>query len=387
MIRFVCGCGRQLQAREEDVGKKAKCPSCEAVLTVPDDGDSARRRRRREDDDRDDRVSARRDRRRDHDDDYEEDDRDRPRRRRDVGRADQSSGKATASMVLGLLALCTLGLTAIPAIILGILALRQIGQSDGRVGGRGLAITGIVASCVSFILIAPIAVLYALLAPAVGKVRETAARQADANNLKQIGLAFHNFCDVHGKLPQAAAFRTRDGRPGLSWRVALLPYLNEDALYRRFRLDEPWDSPSNKPLVAQIPRVYLMPGQAADGSTYYQVFVGKSTLFEVPAGPPPPAGFGGGTNPLTGIRFPVDVPDGTSNTLLVATSRSPVPWTRPDDLAFELGALLPPLGGHQPGGFQVCMADGSFRWVPQNTPQETLRAMVTRNGGEIVNLP
>src|SRR5262245_18297401 len=129
MIRFVCACGRQLQAREGDVGKKAKCPSCERAMTVPsdDEADDVPRRQRVHAEagyDERDRPRSRRDR----DDDYD-DDRDRPRKRRDEVAAEPSSGKATASLVLGLLAFCTVGLTAIPGIIVGIMALRQIAMS------------------------------------------------------------------------------------------------------------------------------------------------------------------------------------------------------------------------------------------------------------------
>src|SRR5262249_25492118 len=157
-------------------------------------------------------------------------------------------------------------------------ALRDIGKSNDELGGRGLAITGIVLSCLSFLLLAPVALLF----PAVMRVRESAARMQDANNLKQIGLAFHNMAGQTGPLPQSAAFRSPDGKPLLSWRVAILPYIEQEALYRQFRLDEPWDSPHNRRFVSVMPKVYQFPGQPPDGSgrTHYQVFVGPGTLFE-----------------------------------------------------------------------------------------------------------
>src|SRR5262249_50595397 len=64
-------------------------------------------------------------------------------------------------------------------------------------------------------------------------------RTGVANNLKQIGVAFHNYLSNHGAFP-ASAIYGKDGKPLLSWRVALLPYLEQEALYREFKLDEPW---------------------------------------------------------------------------------------------------------------------------------------------------
>jgi prepilin-type processing-associated H-X9-DG protein len=376
MIRFVCECGRQLQAREDDVGKKAKCPSCDAVMNVPREGGPRRERRRRRDD-LDDRPSRR-------DDDYDDYDDDRGPDRVG-GAAGKTSGQATASMVLGLISLCLPVLPALPGLILGILALRNSAGSRGRLGGRGLAIGGIVTSCLSFIMLAPFVIVLGMLLPAVSKVSEAAARLQDQNNLKQLAGAFHSFSDVNGRLPQAAAFRTRAGQPGLSWRVALLPYLGQDKLYRRFRLDEAWDSPNNQPLLAEMPPVFLMPDQTNDGTgqTFYQVFVGPGTLFDEPKPVPRP----GPDGVRLGLRF-VEVTDGTANTLMVTAGRSSVPWTKPDDLPFEPNGLLPPLSDRVPGGFNVLFGDGSVRYLPhRTTPEQTIKALITRNGGEVVNLP
>lgn len=375
MIRFVCECGRQLQAREDDVGKKAKCPSCNRVMTVPEEDDDRPRARRRsssirDDRDRDDRDSW-------SDDDYDDRDSARP--------PEKNSGQATAALVFGLISLCLpVFIPAILGLVLGILALRGIAASRGRLGGRGLAITGIVISCVSFFLIAPCAILVGMLLPAF-KMSDVAARVQDQEHLKQIGEAFFNFDDAHTRLPQAVAFRTRDGHPGLSWRVALLPYLGQGSLYRRFKFDEAWDSPHNRPLLAEIPQVYLMPGQPNDrsGQTYYQVFVGPRTLFEVPKSQPNP----GADGVRLGLRF-VDVTDGVSNTILTTSGRSPVPWTKPDDLPFEPFGILPPLSDRVPGGFNVLLGDGSTRFLKvRDTPEQTLKALITRNGGEVINLP
>ena len=85
-----------------------------------------------------------------------------------------------------------------------------------------------------------------------------------ANNLKQVGLAMYNYREAHGRFP-APAIQGPDGKPLLSWRVAILPYLSENELYQSFKLDEPWDSPHNKPLLERMPQLFAPPrppGQA-----------------------------------------------------------------------------------------------------------------------------
>jgi len=186
------------------------------------------------------------------------------------------------------------------------------------------------------------------------------------NNLKMIGLAFHNYVDYNKCFPLAAT-QNQDGEPLLSWRVALLPFLEENELYSQFHLDEPWDSPNNKPLLARIPKVYAPPGgkpaQESFG-TYYQVFVGPGAAFEDKAR----INFGSFT-------------DGTSNTILAIEAAEPVPWTKPEDLAFSPDQPLPRLGQSKDGAYCLCV-DGSVRVLPKETNEKIIRALITRNGGE-----
>src|ERR1700676_3675353 len=108
------------------------------------------------------------------------------------------------------------------------------------------------------VVIAIIAVLIALLLPAVQAAREAARRAQCVNNLKQIGLAMHNYHSTYDCFPPAVTADDQ-GRPLLSWRVLILPYLEEAPLYAQFHLDEPWDSPHNLPLASKMPRVYTCP--------------------------------------------------------------------------------------------------------------------------------
>ena len=113
-----------------------------------------------------------------------------------------------------------------------------------------------------------------------------------------------------------------DGLPTLSWRVALLPYLGEETLYRQFHQDEPWDSPHNKALAARMPAVFETPvSPAPPGQTRIRGFAGKGTIFDG----------------QKGVRF-ADIWDGTSNTLLVAIADEATPWTKPGELLFVEGA-------------------------------------------------
>jgi hypothetical protein len=209
------------------------------------------------------------------------------------------------------------------------------------------------------------------LASGVAKVREAADRQRSQHNLKQLALAMHNYNDTYRHLPAHAIYSKADskaGKPLLSWRVQVLPFLNEEKLYKQFHLDEPWDSEHNKKLLAQMPDVFRMPSQPKDATdTHYQGFVGKGAFFE-------------GEN---GLRLPADFPDGTSNTIMLVEAAKPVPWTAPEDLPFDVDKPLPKLGSHPGAGFNAALVDGSVRHF-QKVSEQTLKAAITRNGGEVL---
>ena len=190
--------------------------------------------------------------------------------------------------------------------------------------------------------------LNATMLPAVQSSREAARRAQCTNNLKQIALAMHNYQSANNAFPKPA-ITDKQGKPLLSWRVAILPYLEQGPLYSKFKLDEPWDSPHNKALLKEMPPSYLCPSRARvePFTTTYQVFTGKGALFE------------------NGQDVTIaDVTDGTSNTLMVVEAKKEVPWTKPDDLSFD-PAAAPSLfgaGSSHPGGFNAAMADGSVRF-------------------------
>jgi hypothetical protein len=188
-------------------------------------------------------------------------------------------------------------------------------------------------------------------------------------NLSQIGLAMHVYLDDHGRFP-AAAICDKEGKPLLSWRVALLPSLEQQKLYNRFKLDEPWDSEHNKKLLAQMAAVYALPEATTIGTmTHYRVFVGPQAGFEWCKG-----------------RRVSEITDGLSNTFMVVEAAEAVPWTKPDELAYDPQKTLPKLGGCYAGGFHAGFMDGSVRFLHHALPEKTLRALITPQGSEIIQL-
>jgi uncharacterized protein (TIGR03067 family) len=204
------------------------------------------------------------------------------------------------------------------------------------------------------------------LKKAVERVRLAAQRTMSQNNLKQLALAVHNYHATYRHLPTAAIYG-KDGKPLLSWRVTLLPYVEEGPLYNQFKLDEPWDSPHNKKLLEKMPKLYEpVRGKTKEPySTYYQVFTGPGTAFE-------------GDKK---IRF-ADIPDGSSNTILIVEAGEAVPWTKPQDLPYDPQKDLPKLGGLFADGFNVALCDGAVRWVSRGFDVRAFRLAITRNDGQ-----
>lgn len=196
-----------------------------------------------------------------------------------------------------------------------------------------------------------------------------AARRTQAmNNLKMIALAMHNYHDTYNGLP--GNVKDAEGKALLSWRVQLLPYLEQQALYDQFHMDEPWDSPHNLALVEKIPAIFQAPGSKAPlGKTSYLTIASEDGLF--------PDG--------EGVRFG-DVLDGLSNTLMVveANDEVAVEWTRPDDLQPDMELLLQ-LIGLRGRAFLGAMGDGSVRSIKDSLDPMQLEALITRAGGEVVD--
>ncbi|MBX9681538.1 MAG: DUF1559 domain-containing protein [Gemmataceae bacterium] len=211
-------------------------------------------------------------------------------------------------------------------------------------------------------------VLIALLVPAVQKTREAASRTQVMNHFKQIGLAMHGYADANRHFPTPAS-SDKNGKALLSWRVAVLPYLEQAGLHQGFKLDEPWDSDHNKKLIPLMPKLFENPSAPAEpGMTRFQVVVGgkkgSSALF---------------LNPFEKVRF-AQITDGSSNTIMLVESEKAVPWTKPEDAALDANGG-PPRLFRQPTGFMVLFADGSVRVLSATIRPETLKALITRDEG------
>jgi prepilin-type processing-associated H-X9-DG protein len=231
----------------------------------------------------------------------------------------------------------------------------------------------IVLACSFGFLVVCGGVLAALLLPAVQQAREAARRSQCKSNLKQIGLALHNYADTYGAFPPAYV-ADASGKPMHSWRVLILPYIDQAPLYNQYNFSEPWDGPTNSRLLSQMPPLYACPshaGAAGGTSTAYAAAFGELCVFR-------------GSEPVA-IK---DITDGTSNTLLIVEADGAgIPWMKPDDVDVTKHPTLGDRDGFSsshPGGVHALMGDGSVRFISQSINAQTLKALFTRNGGEVV---
>jgi hypothetical protein len=220
--------------------------------------------------------------------------------------------------------------------------------------------------------IATIGVLVALLLPAVQAAREAARRNASMNNIKQIMIALLNYETAKRRFP-AQANLGPDGKLLLSWRVHILPYIDEHILYKQFHLNEPWDSPHNKGLIAKMPGIYLDPSSKfspADGKTHYLGVEGEGRFFD---------------SKLKDGRALASIRDGTSNTIAIVQvddSRA-LEWTRPDDWEMDENDPLAGLGNLHSGDiFLAGYCDGHVTAVSRLIDPSLFKSLLTVAGGE-----
>ncbi len=224
--------------------------------------------------------------------------------------------------------------------------------------------------------------LVAALVQPIQTMRRRSAMVSSMNNLRQIGLAMSIYEDhsaangspagkraAHFPLP---AILSPDGKPLLSWRVAILPQLEQRPLYEQFHLDEPWDSPHNRPLVDKMPAIYKSPlsKNKEPGRTNYLLPVGNG------------AGFS--TDQPTSLK---DITDGTANTIMVveADDDQAVIWTKPDDWQFDPNNPAQGLGHLNDGSFLAAFFDDSCRVIQRSIDPKILKALFSRAGGEAID--
>ncbi len=199
------------------------------------------------------------------------------------------------------------------------------------------------------------------VAPLAVDERPERAMIASAHNLDALARGMFRYYRANSHLPPASVLGP-DGRTLHSWRVALLPYLDEDDLYRQYKLDEPWDSQHNSKLLEQAPDVFRAADEEPDSvDTCYFVLSGEDTLF------------------ANGSGTAVAEEDNPAlHSILIVESRRGVPWTKPVDVPFDAEAPFPKLGGIHKDLFLCILADGRIvGYPPDNSPAE-LKAMAIK---------
>jgi hypothetical protein len=302
-----------------------------------DDRPWDRNRPRRDRDDRGD----------DHHDDRDDDRYDEYGRRGPAG----GGGVAVAGLVFGVLALCTGCFAGVPAIICSALGMKYPAR-------KNIAITGLVLGIIGTVITGP-AIAIGLLLPATQKVREAAARVKDQNSLKQVGIGMHAFHDVNMKWAGPD--------DNLSWRVHILPYIEQGQLHNVFRTTEPWDSPMNRRHASvRVPQYASALDPPETTETRFRVFTGPGTIYD----------------PGKPRMTMIGITDGVANTILVAEAAETVPWPQPKELPFPPNGPLPELGYPGRNVVLLLMADGTVKAVRKNLDPRVLRALITPAGGE-----
>ena len=176
-------------------------------------------------------------------------------------------------------------------------------------------------------------------------------------------LALHNYHQVHKHFPPAVVLGP-DGKTPHSWRVELLPFLDQQALYDSYKMNEPWDSEHNKKIAETLVPVYHNPNSENQKNASYFVVVGKDTPF--------------GTK--EGVSF-AEMTDGTSNIIAIVEADRDTPWTKPEDISFD-GKKLPDFGGYHDGGYHTGYCDGSVHFISSRIDPETLKSLLIFNDGK-----
>ena len=238
----------------------------------------------------------------------------------------------------------------------------------------GIIVLLVLGGLASMALVATIA--FIALFPAIGAARTMVYKRSCEANLIKIGMALRAYEDAHGTLPPAF-IPDASGKPMHSWRVLILPYLDEQGLYSRYDFNEAWDGPNNVQLISHMPDVYRCtadPDARALGETSYMVITGAATFF--PDGK------------ATSINNAQD--DLTTSILVVETQVTGVTWLNPKDLKAERmqyvvnGSLGQELGSHHFEGAHVLLADGTVLFLDDATAADYIEGMATMSGNESI---
>ena len=215
-----------------------------------------------------------------------------------------------------------------------------------------------------------IGVLVGLLLPAIRTARPAAIRAQCTNNMKQIALALHNYEQAYKVLPPPYTVDAV-GRPLHSWRTLILPYMEQESLYRTIDLSKPWnDSVNARALGTFVPEFRCPAADGPQNTTTYLAIVSPNGCF-----------FPGQSRRLS------EITDAHEATLLVieAGEENAVPWMAPVDADESLATSLGPTTKlHHIGGTNACFVDGSVRFMKASTPARVLRALMSISGNDKV---
>jgi hypothetical protein len=214
-----------------------------------------------------------------------------------------------------------------------------------------------------------------LLSPQIDPSPLPFQRAQCSHNLRQLAIALNNYQYKHGSFPPAYV-ADANGRPLHSWRVLLLPFLGEDALYRQYHFDEPWNSPNNMQ-VAQAAAHHFRCPIAAGGKqvlvTQYVAIIGPETMWPGAVG-----------------RNSEDVTRGLSSTiLLIEWPESDIIWHEPRDIPLQqLAVVLNPMRKtatdkhRHDDRINIVNGDASTTFLPLSTTVRELQALATAAGSE-----
>ena len=206
-----------------------------------------------------------------------------------------------------------------------------------------------------------------VLSAALLQADELSARR----QLRALALAIFNHDSAMKRLPSPLSGLDGKAPRKLSWRVDLLPFLDEQELYQQFHLDEAWDSPHNRSLIPHMPNVFRIPQSKYPAQSGLSTFVLPSNADTM--------------WPADRVLDFKDIEDGTSNTIMIVEVNDDMAqeWTKPDPFEINMQNPASQLGGHFNDKIFFAMGDGSSNAIPRNKFGD-LKALLTRSGGEVI---
>lgn len=183
------------------------------------------------------------------------------------------------------------------------------------------------------------------------------------NNMRQLALAMLNYESAYGHFPPAVV--QHDSGQVHSWRIAILPFLEEGEMYQAYRFDEPWNSEHNAAITKDMPPSFKHPASESESNACYFAAIGPSTVFA----------------PGKLTTFP-DLLDGSSDTILLLEAKRDCHWAKPEDIPFADAIAGKSLGGFNDGVITTVLCDGSVHSISNALTPEQMSSLLTIDGGE-----